>query len=589
MDQNSVNSFQRNHIARTHPGHRTQSTQFFSSPFLRLPTEVLEHIFLLVRNDAVTLRVDDKNTHEDRIHQRAEGPRYAAYREKPLSHRTRLAWMALSQVCRDLRGIALGYGLLWTDIDMELDLRCVDEFVARAGTHVPLLVDGRFWRCKPTSDDHRQWHTRDPSFIRALAQLAELYPRAAEFAVQGLSVGELRGVLAALEIPAPSLRHLIICAAPAYDDSNSAALALPSSFLARVAPTLTRITLRGLRFGLVPAPAFAHLRQLVLECVTLYTDSHQGNDADNGAFVPRPKLQVSHLCAWLGGMPMLESIALHGLINLANPPADYIAGAVVALPRLTELRVTAQINVLLALLGGLPAPRDLLACTFTQMAGPDQLDLEHTQLLIERLLGHARSFYADAPPADEHFPWLDTRNGVGALQVSRPGKTLVLACADDVDSLETFCQEMLPLHEVPRIGIVLGAKSAIHSAIDYLPDYAFMPELVVHAATAIVEDDTFDAGESLLPALEKLRIVGGEAAFFESQRLAWWLGKRASMGTAQIQTLVLQNCYVRAPAPRWVGSALAQLVDDVQWISGEYSPRLEIDSPLRTKMFLNQL
>jgi hypothetical protein len=587
-----VASLKRIHTAPPRAVLPTQTTncEIFSPPCFRLPPELLEHIFLLVRDNAVSWRVHDKELNEDR-YQRAltVRTRFADARfDKPPGRRARLAWMAVSHVCRTFRHVALGCARLWTDIDMELDARCVAAFLARA-RGLPLAVDARFWEHEPSSDEFRWWHGGQPAFFCALAQIAALCLRATEFAAHGLGDGDLRDVLAAYAAPAPSLRRLMLRAAPTRRAADAAAPALPPLFLARAHPALTHVVLRGLRLGLAPALAFAHLRELVLECVALHTGPHEGNEANESVFVSRSRPRVSHLCVWLGDMPRLESLALHGVFNLAKDPAGYVATNVVSLPRLAELRITAHIDVLLALLSGFPAPRRLLACIFRSDTGLVPPDPQRSQLLAERLLEHAQAFYANAPPATEHFSWLDHRDGVGVLQVSKPGKTLVLACADGGYDLVAFCERLFPLHEVPRVGIVLGAKRALPLMMGYLPDYALIPELVVHAAAADITDDIFEPGGDLFPsALNTLRIVGAEAAFFESRCLAWWLQHRATTGAARIGALIFQDCCLRAPVPRWAVLELEELVDDVRWIDEEYHSLLEIDSLLRTNLFLHE-
>jgi hypothetical protein len=566
-----------------------------SSPLLRLPPELLERVLLAVHDHVAAHIAYDTNAHEDRAQQSNERTQHAALQEPRPSRHARLAWLAPTLTCVTLHRVALGFPPLWAAPDLALGTRWLALCLERAGAHMPLAVGARFW-ARGRDSAHLE---NDPA-MAVLLQLAELFVRSAEFAVQGLSASDFRNiVLPGIQASAPHLTSLTL-KAPVSRGRGEQPIVLPEAFIQHTQPTLRRIVLRGLTIVLVRASAFARVRELELECVTFC--ARYADLAGPAAFKSREKPNAVNLCMWLEDMPRLERLALHRPQGVHASVRDRAAPRVVSLPHLATLRIGATLRLACSLLSRLPDPTELLAYTvyrethemvlqnIPQPGPPLPVDSEPNGYLVD-IIARAAAFYQPASgviPLEEHFPWLSLSAEYGALQVSRPGRTLVLAMIGGFGTtmLGTLCEKFLTMCDVERIGVVVGAEqSTLAVAGRLIPSYATELSISAAGAERAALDTMFEPGDELLPALDTLRIVGAERAFFESQRLAWWLAHRARTAAPQIRTLIFQHCCVYEPAPRWAVAALERLVDEVVWIEEEHNPKVEIESELRSRVF----
>jgi hypothetical protein len=348
---------------------------------------------------------------------------------------------------------------------------------------------------------------------------------------------------------------------------------VPDILLKSIRIVLTTLELRGFRLKLLPFPAIRHLRRLVLQSVFFFA-----KDADvpaARAVVTNPNQERVYvcplqLCAWLGCMPMLESVVLHGVqdVRCRDEDLELAALPMISLPHLAELSIIADLNLINTMLHALPFPRRSLTCCFESDAGV----LSHQ---VEQLVKHACEFYyIGSDCLGEHLSELDVApNGSSlSLKVSRFTKTLSLACngRDAWTHSTEFCNGLPHANcAVPQLTVVSRCalpKLAAISPVCHVLDS--VTELVVNISDLSMEDQAtwLDGLDIVLLALITLRIVGTEASFFEDERLAWWLERRGRMGAARISRLILQRCCCRTSAPRSQMATIKIFVEEIAWV-----------------------
>jgi hypothetical protein len=526
---------------------------------------------LLLRDDTAASLSEATAAHEDAIQLRLRPDVLNEHR--PTTH---FSWLTLSHTCRRLRDIALGCGQLWTVVDAELGTDVARLAASRVG-NAPLKIRLQLWRASASGDLLQ----RRVAFVRDVLEFFTigdpLLDRASEFTVTGISQAHLSNMVQALARPMPHLETLIV-----RSDSSMPEYSLPSAFLNRKQPLLTRVELRGFHHALGAFPALCNLRTLVLETVDFPAEA-RGNPT-------LPRATPTDICEWLERMPLLEKIGLHGIIHLGSSSRT---PRVVALPHLVELAITARANMILALLSGLPVPRRVLALTGSCGAEMDEtgalLDVEAAA--TSSLLRYALAFYSAA--ADDyahHLPILDLKpeDGSMGLHLSGTSQTLSIFLSGLRSAAQTLglvSAQLLPLRTISRFGIVRHA--ALPFARTFLPELC--AELVVDISDSYftgTPEDVLPANDVLVSSIGALQIIHGKEVVAQADQLECWLEHRTRAGLPPIRSAILQGCFGYKPSPDGrLAQVLRRFVAEVLVRTGT-PPRLAAE--LRARMFLGR-
>jgi hypothetical protein len=535
---------------------------------LRLPPEIIERVMLRLRDDTAASLSEATAAHEDAIQLRLRSD--VLNERRPTTH---FSWLTLSHTCRRLREIALGCGQLWTVVDAELGTDVASLAASRVGD-APLKIRLQLWRASASGELLQ----RRVAFVRDVLEFFTigdpLLGRASELTVGGISQAHLSNMVQALARPMPHLETLIV-----RSDSSMPECSLPSAFLNRKQPLLTRVELRGFHQALGAFPALCNLRTLVLETVDFPAEA-RGNPT-------LPRATPTDICEWLERMPLLVKIGLHGIIHLGSSSRT---PRVVVLPHLAELAITARANTILALLSGLPVPRRVLALTGSCRAQMDEtgalLDVEAAA--TSSLLRHALAFYSAA--ADDQVPILDLNpdDGSMGLHLSGTSQTLSIFLSglrSAAQTLDVVSAQLLPLRTILRFGFVRHA--ALTYARTFLPELC--AELIIDMSDSYftgTTEDVLPASDVLVSSIDVLRIIHGKEAVAEVDQLECWLEHRNRAGMPPIRSAILQGCFGYKPSPDGrLAQVLRRFVAEVL-VSIGAPPRLAAE--LRARMFLGR-
>ncbi|KAI0317010.1 hypothetical protein OF83DRAFT_193004 [Amylostereum chailletii] len=198
-----------------------------SSFACRIPSDILAHIFSFTRNTMKTIRSENHRGHEYIRARAAKGKRD-------------LAWTTVTHICRYWRHAALAHPALWTDIVVDAGRAWADEMLSRAKyANISLVMSSPPFSGTldffPSADWTREVVSRHMSHISALT-------------LHG-SYRDVRTLMAEMTSPVPALEKLIIkptrVVTMVVNPRPPAIIHLPAEFLAKDAPVLSHLDIRG--------------------------------------------------------------------------------------------------------------------------------------------------------------------------------------------------------------------------------------------------------------------------------------------------------------------------------------------------------
>ncbi|TFY68941.1 hypothetical protein EVG20_g3355 [Dentipellis fragilis] len=499
-------------------------------PVNRLPSEVLVHVFYLLRRIYVPLKKRDPEVAKLSVPSQIIG------------------WVQVTHVCRQWRNVALENPTLWSDIPFILGDRWTTEFFARSQA-APIVIDHNMPRYIPWTGDvenfatsvaQHLWRTQELGLIATPADFARVLPSL---------VGG----------PAPLLEKAVIVHSTPVAAPLDGLLVWPPDAFSRLVPRLRHLRLWFWRFS--------------WESITYETLVHldiKGLDVD-----PEPTLRegLGLLLAALDKMPHLEVLKIDDVLPPPPPDAtpDSVCGPTITCPNLHTFHLSDDIrNCGLALNHiVVPATADhQISCTKSDNGCAFVLPWLHTRAKQLPPLRHL-SFSGDSTMlmmTASHTDVVYPRQGKEPFRikfVSEAGLLLPLMqeiCSMvSLSDIETFTSAVDDGLSAEDWSTILGECKRLRSVEvnAFHGGGIYICELLL--ATTISSEGR---GEPLYPFFEELMIVNVHFRLgYEFDRLLELLERRQPL-----KKLIIEYCSIDAA----LVDKLRSVVDMVEWDGHEH-------------------